>query len=688
MRNNLNHLCWIGALTAQAIFASAAPHRPHTPSVEKAAFAFLHAPFSFAFASWPPFVWFFLIVGFAAFLLLLVSRRKLARQVLQLRTENADLQSELAQRTSATKNAQELVDDAAHQTAAESLARRNEQVIRHQAALLALSRQDNSDLAEVIRRVTELDAQTLGVARVSVWQYAPDHSAIVCEDLYKRDENTHESGLRLAAEQYPKYFHALEENRTLAAHEAQQDPRTSEFTAGYLIPFGITSMMDVPIRLRGQVVGVLCHEHTGPLRQWMPEEQEFAASLSDTIALAWEAAERKRAEQNFSESEMRLQQIAENINEVLWVESFADHRLLYVSPVYEKIWQRSCASLYDAPDRFIDTVHSDDRDKFRAHYRTQRTGNTSEVEYRIILPDGVERWIWDRSFPIRNSAGQVYRCAGIAQDITERKQMETEIRNYTMELEKLVEIRATRIYELERQRAATEKLAATGRMAARIAHEINNPLAGIKNSFLLIKSAVPVAHQYFPYVGRIEKEIDRIVNIVQQMFKLYRQEHEAAHEFRLDESIRDIITLIETTRRVHEVELELEVSNAVSEVYLPEGALRQVLYNLIQNAIEASPRHGRVKVAAEINDDQLHMSVQNQGHGISEEVRSRLFEPFFTTKKDLSRGGFGLGLSVSKSLVEAMGGSLDFESGIAHGTEFRVTLPRIVSTSLEHSGLN
>lgn len=96
----------------------------------------------------------------------------------------------------------------------------------------------------------------------------------------------------------------------------------------------------------------------------------------------------------------------------------------------------------------------------------------------------------------------------------------------------------------------------------------------------------------------------------------------------------------------------------------------------------------RVKVAASINDNHLQMSVQDQGHGISEENRAHLCEPFFTTKKDFSRGGIGLGLSVSKSLMEAMGGSLDFRSGMEQGTEFRVTLPHVVSTSLEYSELN
>jgi signal transduction histidine kinase len=109
-------------------------------------------------------------------------------------------------------------------------------------------------------------------------------------------------------------------------------------------------------------------------------------------------------------------------------------------------------------------------------------------------------------------------------------------------------------------------------------------------------------------------------------------------------------------------------------VRLPENRLRQILYNLIQNAIDASPQGGSVRIGAVIDQQCLTITVSDQG-GIPEEARPHIFEPFFTTKSDLATGGLGLGLSVCKSLVEAMDGSIAFESEPGKGTEFRVILP-------------
>jgi signal transduction histidine kinase len=110
-------------------------------------------------------------------------------------------------------------------------------------------------------------------------------------------------------------------------------------------------------------------------------------------------------------------------------------------------------------------------------------------------------------------------------------------------------------------------------------------------------------------------------------------------------------------------------------VRLPENRLRQILYNLIQNAIDASPQSGSVLIRAVIDQQRLTITVSDQGDGIPDEARSHVFEPFFTTKSDLVTGGLGLGLSVCKSLVESMNGSIVFESKPSKGTEFRVVLP-------------
>jgi PAS domain S-box-containing protein len=120
------------------------------------------------------------------------------------------------------------------------------------------------------------------------------------------------------------------------------------------------------------------------------------------------------------EIEHRFRQLAENIEEVFWLSTSDKQRLLYVSPSYETIWRRPVSEIYERPLAWMEAIHPDDRDRVRAAVPRQAAGDFSE-EYRIVLPDGEVRWISDRAFPIRDSAGQVYRIAGVAMDITERK---------------------------------------------------------------------------------------------------------------------------------------------------------------------------------------------------------------------------------------------------------------------------
>jgi PAS domain S-box-containing protein len=115
------------------------------------------------------------------------------------------------------------------------------------------------DFKAAIQEITEAAAYTLKVERASVWLYNSDRSNIHCLNLYERSLDRHTNGIELVAVDYPAYFQALQEERTIAAHNAQTDPRTREFTGSYLSPLGITSMLDAPIWLGGQMIGVVCH---------------------------------------------------------------------------------------------------------------------------------------------------------------------------------------------------------------------------------------------------------------------------------------------------------------------------------------------------------------------------------------------------------------------------------------------
>ncbi len=190
--------------------------------------------------------------------------------------------------------------------------REREQIVRKQNEMLMelakCKELYSGDLADSLQVITEATAHAVEVERVSLWLYEAGHSTIRCVDLYTMNTDSHSEGMVLAAVDYPSYFKALEEGAFIAAHDAHNDPRTKEFSDSYLSPLGITSLLDVPIRLKGEVVGVVCYEHVGPARKWTMEEENFARSPADYVSLAMEADERRRAEEALRRATLSLQE--------------------------------------------------------------------------------------------------------------------------------------------------------------------------------------------------------------------------------------------------------------------------------------------------------------------------------------------------------------------------------------------
>jgi hypothetical protein len=141
---------------------------------------------------------------------------------------------------------------------------------------------------DAARRVDEAAASALQVARVSIWTLDDERTKITCVDLFDTTAGAHSSGTELFAKDFPAYFKALQQERTIMAHNAHTDPRTSCFSKVYLTPLNIGSMLDVPIWVRGRMVGVVCHEHLGGPRTWDADEERFAYLMSNFVAIAME----------------------------------------------------------------------------------------------------------------------------------------------------------------------------------------------------------------------------------------------------------------------------------------------------------------------------------------------------------------------------------------------------------------
>lgn len=383
----------------------------------------------------------------------------------------------------------------------------------------------------------------------------------------------------------------------------------------------------------------------------------------------------KRAEEALKHNERHLNQAQEIAHLGSWSWDVGTNVNTWSDENY-RIFGYAPKSIQPNYDVFAGSLHPDDRERvLLAASAALESDAPYDLECRIVRPDGTVRHVHCRGTVVRDDVGRPLTMAGTVLDITARKHLEAELIRYNEDLEQRVNERAERIRELESQRAQAEKLAALGQLAAGVAHEINNPIAGIKNAFLLVKQAVPDAHPHASFVPMIDREIERVTSIVRHMYQLYRRAPSPLAPVDCLAVVRDVIDLFAKRSKSRGIALVSSVDHGLPRVSIPRGDLFQVLVNLVQNAIECSPAGAAIEIAAWSTPQDVRIAVADQGTGIAPDVRPHLFEPFFTTKTAGDQKNMGLGLSVSHNLVRAMGGIIEVESEETRGSTFTVVLP-------------
>jgi two-component system, sporulation sensor kinase C len=349
--------------------------------------------------------------------------------------------------------------------------------------------------------------------------------------------------------------------------------------------------------------------------------------------------------------------------------------LIWVNDAVQRMTGYSAEECLGMPNYPLPIVSEKDRPRMRRMLDDAISKKShNDLEFEILSRDGQERWMAVSWQPMFGDEGEHLGFRTSVRDITDRRGLKEQLRLYTEHLEQLVQERTARIAQLEQNRRQMEKLAALGELAAGVAHEVNNPLAGIRNAFALFRSTLAPQHEHYDLLELVDKEIERISSIIHQMYQLYRRNPEQVVEFELSKAIGEVICLLEPIARRYQVYLVTNGQHQVPLVTLPEGELKQVLFNLIRNAIQASEPEQTVKVVVQLSGDHLQIQVIDQGSGIEDDVLKHIFDPFFTTKSTLKEG-MGLGLSVSRNLIEAMSGSIGVRTKVGEGSTFTITLP-------------
>ena len=297
------------------------------------------------------------------------------------------------------------------------------------------------------------------------------------------------------------------------------------------------------------------------------------------------------------------------------------------------------AELHEEERRILNTIRRGERVE---HFETNRLTKSGE---RIVVSLTVS--------PVRDEAGAVIGASKTARDITQLKKTEQALR-------------------------MTERLASVGRMAATVAHEINNPLEAVTNLVYLAKG-VAARDDVRHYLNTIEEELNRISHITKQTLGFYR-ETIAPSAVRVGEMLSPVISILSMRLRNKRIEIRPEIRKD-PEIYAVAGEIRQLIANLVSNSIDAVDSGGLIRIRIDANRSNRHnptgirITIADSGRGIPPSDRAKLFEPFFTTKQDV---GTGLGLWVCTNIVQRHQGSIRVKSSTSPGrswTVFSVFLP-------------
>ncbi|MCP2730303.1 sensor histidine kinase [Limnofasciculus baicalensis] len=407
-------------------------------------------------------------------------------------------------------------------------------------------------------------------------------------------------------------------------------------------------------------------------------EKRTAALRNINQTLKAEIIERQRVEDKLRASEEKFRQLTENIREVFFLTTPDLKQILYISPAYEEVSGCSPESLYENPKTWLKLVHPEDRDRIVAAVARKFPEEKDwQEEYRIVRPDGSERWVWVRAFRVLNEAGVVTRIAGIAEDITERKQAQADILNALAKEKELSELKS--------------------RFISTTSHEFRTPLTTINSSAELLEHYGEKwsVERKITHLHRIQASVTYMTKLLNDVLVIGKAE---AGKLKLSTEALDLEnfcrTLVEEMqlqdRNQHPIVFSIG-SEEKSKINIPsfrlpqmdKQLLRAILENLLSNGIKYSPKESTINLILSYHNEQAIFQISDRGIGIPLPDKERLFETFHRATNVGTIPGTGLGLTIVKKCVDIHQGQISVESEVGVGTTFTVTLPMYNSLSTD-----
>ncbi len=513
------------------------------------------------------------------------------------------------------------------------------------------AKSSETSIEEVLKELLALAAESISCERVGIWEYNNDISTIKADFIYILSKGECIAGSTASEKDYPVYFQHLKANALIIANDAITNIATAEFAEDYLKPEGITSMLDIPIRSGNKVIGVVCCEHVGPKREWTIAEQMFIRSLSDIIAINYEKEQRRLAEVLLQKNHLRFEETQELAKIGSWEYNFMTYEVLWSKEMY-RIFDLEGAPKEKLFEAYRDKIYPEDLKQFDDALKNLiENQKTYSVESRIKSTNGSVKYILAIGEAILSpKQGKVIGLRGTVQDITKQKQ------------------------------AALAK----SEFLSCMSHEIRTPINGVVGvaNLLLEEKLTDKQQEYVKTLNFSAQHLSTVVSDILDFSKI-----ESGHmtfekvSFNLENNCKYIFDLFANKASEKIIGYNFNPSEVQNySLYGDYVRLNQVLSNLLSNAIKFTDK-GSVDFSYSVKEENNHsvtivFSIKDTGIGISHKQKAQIFESFTQADETITRqyGGTGLGLTISKKLVEMQGGIISVTSTPGMGSEFLVEL--------------
>ncbi len=513
-------------------------------------------------------------------------------------------------------------------------------------------------LSEAAKVIAKIGCTAINASRIGIWRI--NHVAKQLDNIISFSTEDNEFSIQedFSFANRPQYTKSLSSERMIVIHDAKTDKVLTDLADTYSPDLG--SMLDIPIRNAGALVGVLCVEQNMRQRNWTPAEQFFCGSLADLTALAMEASVRRQAMIDLDNNKRQTSALMANLPGMVY-------RCLNDPPEFTFTFvSEGCLQLsgYTAEElmhnnslKFFDMIHPDDVDPLaQLNRETLSIGLPLDTTFRMVMKDGTIKWVWERSRVVeKHPDGTPHILEGFYTDITEQRRLEAaELAN----------------------RDKAEFLTTMSGMFKEPINEIADILEKAQTMDVVELTDGPLKE--------IKEKVASIQSMVDEV-TAYNKLEAGTHAFKnepysVPKLLEDLTRFAKDQIGSKPIQFTLETTPGLPEQLIgDEQRVRQVAVNLLQNAVRFT-EDGTVKLRVEVrpisHSDQvmLAFSVKDTGSGIKQEDIPFLFDYFFRSGPETVRKGFGLGLCVAKLLAERMGGSIRVESDFGKGSLFNVDM--------------